>query len=948
MTVNTTLAIQGMTCGACTSAIDNAVSSISGVSSIAVSLITERASVIHDESTVSAEDIREAIEDCGFEAQVLTSLNSEPTSTNTASSSASSSMSNESIPSLPDETAYIKVFGMTCSSCTLSVEQTLRALPGVVSAVVALSTEEAKVVYNPAKTGIRDIVDAITDSGFDAILSDMSNSNAQLDSLSRVKDIREWRKAAIRATIFAVPVLIINMITPMCFMDRDPGSWTIFVPGLHLRELISLILSIPAQFYIGRRFYISAWRSLKHGTPTMDVLVALSTSTAFIYSCFSMIASIAKQSHMPPQTVFETSVMIIAFITYGKYLESRAKGQTSTALSRLISLTPSMATIYADPKNLTSANISEREISTDLIQVDDIAILRPGAKAPADGIVVAGSSYVDESLVTGEPMPVEKSVGSPIIGGTINGVGRIDFRVTRAGKDTQLSQIVNLVQEAQTTRAPIQRFADVIAGKFVPIVIALSVFTFCIWYFLSHVIPHPPEIFEGHEGKFMVCLKLAISVIVVACPCALGLSTPTAVMVGTGVGAQNGILIKGGAVLERATKITRVVFDKTGTLTIGSMSVVKHMKSIEWDVNEDKRDTWWRLVRAVEVGSEHPIGKAIVLEANEVLDEVDESAEAKAKADLELGTVNFEAVMGRGIRASVQMTAQKTYDVAVGNLQFMTECGIDVPNAVMRRAEEAPLTEIFIGIDDVFAGNISLDDTIRHNSRATIDALRRMGVEVAMVTGDQRAAAYRVAREVGIDVSNVWAGVTPAQKQEIIQQMQSESAKSVIAMVGDGINDSPALATADVGIAMATGTDVAVEAADIVLMRHDTLLMDTAVSLSLCRTIFGRIKANLVWASVYNVIMIPFAMGVFLPFGWTLPPMAAGAAMALSSVSVVTSSLALKGWKRPKWSTQLGLQEHLLVDTRPQISRWIASIFRRNPSSGSRGMYARVNGQEMV
>ncbi|KAK9383417.1 E1-E2 ATPase-domain-containing protein [Kockiozyma suomiensis] len=916
--LSSVFAVQGMTCGACTAAITNAVQHLEGVESVAVSLITERAQVVHDSGTLSADDLREAyvfmssflpwlliltrssIEDCGFDAQVLASTELE-----TASSSSSSSVAEPSDKSSLPETVFIKIYGMTCSNCTNSVEATLNALPGVSEAVVALATEEAKVTYIPAQIGIRDIVDAVSDTGFDAILSDMTSNSSQLESLARIKDIRMWRSAAARAISLAVPVMFINMVLPMLVKpEYDFGTWTFFIPGLHLRELVSLSLTLPTQFYIGRRFYVSAYRSLKHGSPTMDVLVALSTSTAFAFSCVAMIDSILDANPDPPSTVFETAAMIIAFITYGKYLENRAKGQTSAALSRLISLAPPMATIYVDPKNI-AANPAEREVASELIQVGDIAILRPGAKAPADGIVVAGSSYMDESLVTGEPMPVEKAVGAPIIGGTINGVGRIDFRVTRAGKDTQLSQIVNLVQDAQTTRAPIQRFADVIAGKFVPVVIGLAIFTFAFWMVLSHALKQPPIIFDSPEGKFFVCLKLCISVIVVACPCALGLSTPTAVMVGTGIGAQNGILIKGGAVLEQATHITKMVFDKTGTLTVGKMSVISHTKILTWDSSVQRQDLWWRLVRAVERGSEHPIGKAIVAEANVMLDTIVVEGEDKPEETVDSESVDFEAVMGRGIRGAVKID-KEGYNVAVGNLQFMTDSHIKIPDHVEREAEATTSTAIFVGIDGVYAGSLSLNDIIRPDARATILALQKLGISVAMVTGDQRAPALRVAREIGIPDSQVWAGVTPSEKQSIIKRMQAQDPRAVIAMVGDGINDSPALVTAHVGLAMATGTDVAIEAADIVLMRPDTLLMDTAVALSLCRTIFNRIKANLVWASVYNVIMIPFAMGVFLPVGWNLPPMAAGGAMALSSVSVVTSSLALKRWKRPYWSTDEG------------------------------------------
>ncbi|KAK9494015.1 E1-E2 ATPase-domain-containing protein [Lipomyces doorenjongii] len=940
MTVTSVFAVQGMTCGACTAAINSAVEGVAGVKSVAVSLITERASVVHDVEVVSPEQIREAIDDCGFTAQLLSSQADEPASE--VSDTADITTKQRS------ETIYIKVFGMTCSNCSTTVERALRSVLGVQEALVALATEEAKVKYDPSQVGVRDLVDAINDTGFDALLPDMMDNTTQIQSLARTKEIQNWRRAALQASCLAIPIFILNMVLPYWFRKYDFGRWTFIVPGLHVRELLSFALATPVQFVIGKRFFVSAYKSLKHGSPTMDVLVSLSTFTAYIFSCFSMLVSIATASEMPPHTVFETSAMIIAYITYGKYLENRAKGQTSAALSRLLSLTPSMATIYADPKNV-AVNAAEREIPSELIQAGDIAILRPGAKAPADGIVVSGDSYMDESLVTGEPMPVEKHIGSAIIGGTINGVGRLDFHVTRAGKDTQLSQIVNLVQDAQTTRAPIQRFADLVAGKFVPIVIILAVVTFAVWMVLSHVLSTPPDIFESSESKFMVCLKLCISVIVVACPCALGLSTPTAVMVGTGIGAQNGILIKGGPVLEQATLITKMVFDKTGTLTIGKMSVLSHSKTPLWESSAYRQKLWWRIVRAVEGGSEHPIGKAIVAEANLVLGENDSESTSKDQSD-ELQTSNYETVMGRGIRAIVQHGTEP-YTVAVGNVQFMTDNDIDVPSSILKASTETTATDICVAIQRTFAGAISLNDIIRKDARGTILALEKMGINVAMVTGDQRPAALRVAREVGIPESEVWSGVTPSEKQDIIRAMQIESPDAVIAMVGDGINDSPALATAHIGLAMATGTDVAIEAADIVLMRPDTLLMDVAVSLSLCRAIFNRIKTNLIWATIYNFVMIPFAMGVFLPLGWSLPPMAAGGAMALSSVSVVASSLALKRWKRPRWATEEG---RLDLDSSSRFSyRW--NFFRREPVTDtgdnlplSHNGYAQLSGTDAV
>ena len=538
--------------------------------------------------------------------------------------------------------------------------------------------------------------------------------------------------------------------------------------------------------------------------------------------------------------------------------------------------------------------------------------LRPGDKIPADGMVTQGQSFVDESMVTGEAMPIMKTIHSNLMAGTVNGAGRVDFRVKRAGRDTQLSQIVKLVQEAQTSRAPIQRMADIVAGYFVPIIIGLGLITFISWMVLSHVLPNPPAIFLKPEsgGRFMVCLKLCISVIVFACPCALGLSTPTAVMVGTGVGAEKGILFKGGAALETATKINHVVFDKTGTLTIGKMSVSETKIEQIWAANEWRRLLWWTLVGLAEMSSEHPTGKAIL---------------HAAKAELNLGSEemidgsvgNFQPTIGKGISAYVEPATsaeRRRYRVLVGNAAYLSSQNITLPaegppvsrtSVDQRKATKvrtSGITQVYTAIDGIYAGVISLSDIIKPSAKATITALARMNITCSLVTGDQLSPAIAVASLVGIPESNIHAGVSPNQKQTIVKQIQEQDL--IVAMVGDGINDSPALATADIGIALSSGTDVAMEAADIVLMRPEDLL-SVAASLSLSRTIFNRIKLNLGWACLYNFIGLPFAMGVglMLPVSFMLPPMAAGAAMAASSVSVVGSSLLLKFWRRPRWMT---------------------------------------------
>ena len=933
----TTVSISGMTCGACTSAVEGGFKDVEGMFQFNISLLAERVVIVHDPITLSSDTIIEIIEDRGFDAKIISSQR--------ATLEHSSSI----------RSVQLKVFGLPNSASATALEDTLRLLPGVSSAMVNLSTSRVNINHNSSMTGLRAIVETIENFGYNALLADNDDNNAQLESLAKTREIQEWRQAFWYSCSFAIPVFLISMVIPMTLPRLDFGSFLLWIPGLYLGDVLCLFLTVPVQFGIGKRFYISSYKSLKHGSPTMDVLVTLGTSAAFFFSVAAMIVSVLIPPHTRPKTVFETSTMLISFITLGRYLENRAKGQTSKALSRLMSLAPSMASIYEDPiaaqkaaeewdslssvmsekksaladDNMSSAT-EEKVIPTELIEVGDVVILRPGGHVPADGVVTRGQSYFDESMVTGEAVQIMKNPGSELMAGTVNGAGRIDFRVTRAGRDTQLSQIVKLVQEAQTSRAPIQRMADIVAGYFVPIIMGLGLLTFVSWMVLSHVLPEnmTPDVFRHAEsgGKLMVCLKLCISVIVFACPCALGLSTPTAVMVGTGVGAEQGILVKGGAALETATKIQHVVFDKTGTLTMGKMSVANAQFEQIWETNEWRQKLWWSLVGLAEMGSEHPIGKAMTDAAKNAL-----NIGSDSMID---GTVgDFSVSVGKGISAYVKpatSAADKRYKVIIGNLSFLASKGITLPEDL----EETPstpaaankssatsfsgTTQIYVGIDDTYAGQVSLSDTIKPSARATIIALTRMNITMSLVTGDQHTTALEVATRVGISRTNVHSSVSPDQKQKIIKDIQAGG--TVVAMVGDGINDSPALATADIGIALSSGTDVAMEAADIVLMRPEDLLSVSA-ALHLSRTIFNRIKLNLIWACLYNLIGLPFAMGVglLLPGHFMLPPMAAGAAMAASSVSVVGSSLLLKFWSRPRWMTierleALGPKDSVLKD----------------------------------
>ncbi|ODH50231.1 hypothetical protein GX48_03653 [Paracoccidioides brasiliensis] len=964
--VTTTMSIEGMTCGACTSAVKNALRNQPGLFRFNVSLLAERATAVHDSSILPAMTITELIQGAGFDVRIV------------------SSQEDDSI--LPHTSALLtfNIYGLADATAATDLENILKGTDGVLSADVKLSTSRASITYSPSRLGIRALVDIVERAGYNALLAESDDSNAQLESLAKTKEIQEWRRAFWFSFSFAVPVMLVSMFIPMYLPAIDIGKFEL-IPGLFSREIICLLLTIPVQFGIGKRFYSSSFKSLKHGSPTMDVLVMLGTSAAFFFSVLAMLVSVCFEPHSRPMTVFETSTMLITFISLGRWLENRAKGQTSRALSRLMSLAPSMATIYDDPiaaeklaegwnskasepienDKTFHATVStgQKTIPTELIQVGDIVCLRPGDKVPADGVVIRGESYIDESMITGEAIPIRKIKSHQVMAGTVNGSGWVDFRVTRAGRDTQLSQIVKLVQDAQTSRAPIQRMADIVAGYFVPTIISLGVITFVGWMILSHVLPHPPQIFlaNGSGGTFMVCLKLCISVIVFACPCALGLSTPTAVMVGTGVGAEHGILVKGGAALEEATKVNHVVFDKTGTLTMGKMSVVEAKLDPAWSFNDWSRRLWWSIVGLAELTSEHPIGKAILAKARHEVGALDDKP-------LDGSVADFEAAVGKGVSAIVEPTAKDDsvrHRVLVGNAPFLRSRNIPVPKSAgsdfqpvktttaistqPRKDSEGTTgsTLIHVAIDGKYAGTITLQDTLKPTATAAVAALHRMGLTTSLITGDSYNTAIAVASAVGIPASSVHASVTPSEKQSIIASLQ-KNPSTIVAMVGDGINDSPALATASVGIALASGTDVAIEAADIVLMRSDDLLSVPA-SLCLSHSIFRRIKLNLLWACLYNAIGIPFAMGLFLPFGGiSLHPMAAGAAMAASSVSVVVSSLLLKFWKRPGWlnveklerEVELGLIDNTGLGRAGRGSWWRKSPFANDGRSRARRGFA--------
>ncbi|PWN93390.1 putative CCC2-P-type ATPase [Acaromyces ingoldii] len=912
--------IGGMTCGSCVETIERMLRQQDGIHSVTVALLAEKGVVEYDDSKWTPAKIAEEIEDMGFEAEAQAEQR--------------------------EDSQVFKVYGMTCASCTSAVETGIGKMDGVVSCVVSLATEEARVEFDAAKVGLRDIVEAIEDLGFDAVLADDRDST-QLQSLSRVKEVAEWRRAFTFSLCFAVPVFIISMILTKFHSTRALLMWQL-LPNLYLQDLLCLALTTPVQFGVGKRFYVTTFKALRHKSATMDVLIVLGTTASYTYSFFSMLFGLFCSGEcMKPATFFETSTMLITFVTFGRYLENAAKGKTSEALSKLISLTPSTAVVYTDGKAMTA----ERKVPSELIQRGDIVKVVPGEKIAADGIVVRGSSTVDESMVTGEAVPITKTPGSAVIGGTVNSLGSFDFEVTRAGKETSLSQIVRLVSDAQTDKAPIQAYADRVAGVFVPSVVLLGAGTFLFWMVTAHVfnLQALPDVFrEEGATKTMVCLKLCISVIVVACPCALGLSTPTAVMVGTGVGAQNGILIKGGGPLEASQTIGHIMFDKTGTLTRGKLSVAalcwgdgtisgsSSEQRIVADGDEAKasspvvflndlqqastaglsRRQALQAIGAAEGRSEHPLAKATSHFVSASLGQ----AEGQDPSVSE-----FESITGQGIRCRVTLSqhiGSTSHRIKVGNLDLVSSTqGADFPAAVhLFREQQEGLgrTVVYATIDGSLTCAMSLADMLKPEARQCIDGLRKMGIRCGIMTGDSQATALAIAKELDIDTSDVHAGMSPNGKRSVIVKLREQAEtrashggrglpltgasrrqKPGIAMVGDGINDSPALAAATLGIAVGTGSEIAIEAASIVLMRDN--LLDVAASLHLSRRIFAQIRANFVWATAYNFVFVPLAMGVGLPWGVHLHPMMAGAAMAFSSVSVVLSSLTLKWWARPSW-----------------------------------------------
>ena len=736
--------------------------------------------------------------------------------------------------------------GMSCASCAMTIENAVSKMPGVDKASVNLATEIMTVEANDSVTP-EDIAKVVDGVGYGARPRGKSVEE-ELEEKNEKKEahLREMKRNLTISAIFAVPLLFIAMADmvgiPMpAFLSpmQSPVSYA----------LIQLALVLPI-IWLGRHFFVDGFKALSKGHPNMDSLVALGTSAAFLYSLYGTYHVLEGHAHFAMNLYYESAGVILTLITLGKYFEAVSKGKTSMAIQTLVGLAPKMATVLRDGQ--------EVEVPVEEVQVGDLIRVKPGEKVPVDGVVTEGNSTVDESMLTGESIPVSKSVGDEVIGASLNKTGSFILKATKIGKDTALSQIIQLVEQAQGSKAPIAKLADKVSGVFVPIVIVLALVSGLAWYFLG-------------QESWVFALTITISVLVIACPCALGLATPTAIMVGTGKGAENGILLKSGEALEEANHVNMVVFDKTGTITNGTPVVTDVVTADSTDA-----DALIRLAASLEVASEHPLGEAIVAKAKEQGAAFDE-------------VTNFEAIPGFGIKGHVGETL-----VFLGNEKWMRENGLvdEAMNEKANRFAEQGKTPLYIGYNDAVQGLIVVADTVKESSARAIQTLHEMGIQVAMMTGDHERTAQAIAAEVGID--RVFSEVLPQDKANYVSKLQEEG--YIVAMVGDGINDAPALAQAQVGIAIGTGTDVAIESADAVLMKSD--LMDVPAMLKLSRATIRNIKENLFWAFAYNVIGIPFAMGVLHLFGGPLlNPMIAGAAMSFSSVSVVLNALRLKRWK---------------------------------------------------
>jgi len=739
----------------------------------------------------------------------------------------------------------LKITGMTCAGCSGSIENKLKKTSGVLLCNVNLPLATAVVKFDSEIISEDKIFEEIKYLGFGVTLLETVNKADEEEEKIKENNILKLKFAV--SAIFSIPLLYIAMM-PMIWKNAPLPAFMGMENHPFGFAITQLFLAIPV-IVMGNKFYTRGFKNLFKGHPNMDSLIAIGTSSAFIYSLYNTFEIISGKEHSVHSLYFESTAVIITLVLLGKTLEAKSKNKTGNAIKSLIELTPKTATIL-------SSGI-EQEILIENVAVDDILVVKPGAKVPVDGIIIEGNSTVDESMLTGESMPVEKNVGDSVTGGSINKNGMLIFKATKVGKDTTLSQIIRLVEDAQGTKAPIAKLADVVSGKFVPIVIAIAFISAIAW------------LISGAEIQFVI--RIFISVLVIACPCALGLATPIGIMVGTGKAAQNGVLFKSGESLETLQKVKVIVFDKTGTITEGKPTVTEIIP-----FNKHTETELLSLSASAEKGSEHPLGEAII-------------KLAKEKEIKLLPVKNFTAISGRGL--SAEIAGKK---ILLGNLKLMSENNIEVSDFSeqgQRLASEGK-TPMYLSVDGEFFGIIAVADVIKPSSKLAIEKLQKMGIITAMITGDNKQTAEYIALQVGIDI--VISDVMPEEKANEVKRLQAENA--MVAMVGDGINDAPALATADVGIAIGNGTDVAIESADIVLMRSD--LDGVCYGISISRATIKNIKQNLFWAMGYNVLGIPVAAGLLFAFGGiALNPMIAAAAMSLSSVSVVTNSLRLNSFK---------------------------------------------------
>ncbi|HEY9800760.1 MAG TPA: heavy metal translocating P-type ATPase [Leptolyngbyaceae cyanobacterium] len=747
------------------------------------------------------------------------------------------------------ENATLKLRGMSCASCAKSIEDAIGSVPGVNKCNVNFGAEQAIVDYDPRKTDLQAIQDAVDAAGYSAYPLQEQNLMAGEDDEEkryRQQESRDLQQKVAVGGIMSI-VLVIGSLPMMTGLDLP------FIPMWLHNPWLQLVLTTPVQLWCGYSFYVNTWKAFKRHTATMDTLIALGTSAAYFYSLFAtLFPDFFIAQGLMPDVYYETAAIVITLILLGRLFENRAKGQTSEAIRKLIGLQAKTARLIRNGREI--------DVPIEEVEIGDVVLVRPGEKIPVDGELVDGTSTVDEAMVTGESIPVKKQPGDEVIGATINKTGSFKFRATRVGKDTVLAQIVQLVQQAQGSKAPIQRLADQVTGWFVPAVIAIAILTFIIWYNIM--------------GNVTLALITTVGVLIIACPCALGLATPTSVMVGTGKGAENGILIKGAESLEIAHQIQTIVLDKTGTITQGKPTVTDFL-TVNGTLNGNEIKLI-QLAASLERNSEHPLAEAVVRYAQ---------SQEVPLADVK----DFEAVAGSGVQGIVSNRL-----VQIGTQLWMEELGIDT-QALQQGKESLEYqgkTAVWLAIDGEIKGLIGIADAIKPTSTQAVRALQKLGLEVVMLTGDNRRTAESIAREVGI--KRVLAEVRPEQKAATVQALQAEG--KIVAMVGDGINDAPALAQADVGIAIGTGTDVAIAASDITLISGDLQAIVTAIQLS--RATIRNIRQNLFFAFIYNVAGIPIAAGILFPiFGWLLNPIIAGAAMAFSSVSVVTNALRLRNFQ---------------------------------------------------